>query len=1590
MKTKTGRFFNLLLTLILIIWILSATVVFRASAAPGIDTTAAPAPPEGERSEGRPSLLTVQSGHNDISPPLRALKPLLPAAHTYESPQHQATADPSFQTQSASSAMPSPLRSFEGISNVDGTQPPDPQGDVGTDHYVQWVNRSFAIWDKEGTLLYGPANGNTLWTEFGGPCETTDDDNPTTLYDHLADRWLMSQVAHPNFPLGPFYQCIAISQTGDPTGAWYRYEFPIPVSKGNHHPTFGLWPDGYYMSCDQSNNGSLTWGGPGVAAFERDKMLQGKVAQMVYVDVGAVNPNFGGMLPADLDGPTLPLDGSPNYFVATDSGHPGDTLRLWEFHADWTNPADSTFGLAGHMPNSLLPTTDVDSDMCQSSADCIPQPRTTQKLDAVSDRLMARLQYRNFGPYETLVTNRTVDADNTDHAGIHWMELRRQAGPWSVHQEGIYAPDPRHRWVGSIAMDQVGNTALGYSLSSAVDYPSIRYTGRLAYDPPGTMGQGESTLIDGTGSQTNSNHWGTHSSLAVDPADDCTFWYTQKYYQTSGSNWRTRVGAFRFPNCTVEPQGTLTGVIYESGGTPATQPIAGASVWVDLGPGQTLRTITGADGRYRILLPTGTQTVNSMAHGYQPGSSRTAQITAGTTTTLDIPLAPASAYVIEGSVTDADVGWPLYAHITVQGDPVNPPAPYNSFWNDPVTGYYSATLAEGIRYTFDVKTWLPGYLLDSRDVGPLAGAQVEEWTLHANPAGCTAPSYSLSHIYSEDFEASGGGYTHSGPNDEWEWGTPIGWPNGCASGNRCWGTNLGGNYANNADQSLYSPVIDLSGLTDTVVTARWWQAWDIESPPWDEASVDVSINGDLWSRIWSSATTDTSSDWTEMSYDISDAAGGSVQFRWRVVSESTITYEGMYVDDVTITAGCVPSAGGLVVGNAYDDNTQAPLVGANVTSDEGSTTTAPSPSGDLGIDDGFYTLFSPPGAHTFAATTSEGYGTDTVQATVIQSATVRQDFYLPAGRLSHTPDSLAVTLEMGGTTAVPLTLTNVGGLPLTFQLGEEETGFQIEPPPIVVTGRGEWLYRSEKSAFVPQDFMADDNGTSRPAYPVAYRWESDAPSEANILIYADDDYHVPPNTYLDGALQALGLSYTAHYDDDWSGFETDLTSGGPWDLVLVGNEGWRPPESVLNALNRYVTQGGKLVYHGWTVSQTSNHPLWTTLGLTWIGDDTNPPDPIYWWVRGHPFFTAPESVPDFTEPTSKFYYVYGQRVEPLPGFQALAGYTTPGPDPDAAALILGNNNRTVFKGFLDGQNDADIDGDNRPDGIELWINLISGLLSSASSVDWLSEEPTTSSLGVNDQQVVSIQFDAGAASVMQPGEYAARLTLNSDTPYDAINLPVTMTVPPPDTWGLLRGTVFGLGHCDADPTPLEDVTMVVTGTSGRIWEPTTGISGTYSLWLEQGTYPIAISAADHRSVIAAVDITAQTTKVQDFDLRSIEPCISVAPQSIAATLIPCTSKTRRLTVTNTGAGASLYSVSEPQPVGVPWLSIYPIAGTVEADSAEAINVTFTPPRSMVTGTYTATLEILTDDAGTPLFHVPVTLTVPPSQRRYLPLILRGT
>jgi hypothetical protein len=318
--------------------------------------------------------------------------------------------DPAIQTAVTTFAAPTAGINFDGVGNgaygyTVNSAPPDTNGAVGPNHYVQWVNTAFAVFNKSGGLVYGPFNGNTLWSGFGGGCQANNDGDPIVQYDKIADRWIFMQfsVTAPY----PYTVCMAVSTTPDPTGSYYRYEFSGFGTQFPDYPKLAVWPDGYYVTYNLFNNGT-TFTGPRFCSYDRSKMLTGAVATQQCFTLSS---QFGGDLPSDFDGKTLPPAGSPDYILEFGT----NALSLWKFHVDWTTPANTTLTGPTSIPVAAF------SAACNGGT-CIPQGGTTQQLDSLADRVMYRLAYRNFGDHEALVVNHSVTAGSS--VGVRWYEIR--------------------------------------------------------------------------------------------------------------------------------------------------------------------------------------------------------------------------------------------------------------------------------------------------------------------------------------------------------------------------------------------------------------------------------------------------------------------------------------------------------------------------------------------------------------------------------------------------------------------------------------------------------------------------------------------------------------------------------------------------------------------------------------------------------------------------------------------------------------------------------------------------------------------------------------------------------------------------------------------------------------------------------------------------------------------------------------------------------------------------------------------------------------------------------------------------------------
>jgi hypothetical protein len=504
----------------------------------------------------------------DISPSLRTLpaEPEREQEHEderdrptgLEGPLGPQTPDAAVQGKRGQGEIPSPSGMFDAFTGT--ARPPDPVGDIGPNHYVAMANSRYAVYDRAGTLLAGPFNNNTLWAGFGGACQAQNAGDPIVLHDQFADRWILTQFTSAAEPgTGLFYNCVAVSQTADPTGQYFRWAFPTGTNFPDY-PKYGVWSDAVFISTREFG---AVFAGVGAYAVNRAHLVAGNpTAQMIsfLVPPGSTPYNVGdGLLPADVDGAAMPPAGSDGYWLGTMDqggpyGAPQDAINFWRYHVDFATPPNSTFTLT-----NVIPVAAFDSiyPCAPTTRNCIPQPTVAQNqwIDILSyrQRPLHRAAYRNFGTHEVIVTNQSVEAAPS-MAGIRWYEIRNPAGTPTLFQQGTYAPgvtDGIHRWMASIAMDRGGNIAMGYSASNGTTtFPSVWYTGRLATDPAGQMPQGEGVWMNGTGPQTStSGRWGDYTSINVDPVDDCTFWYINEYFVAgaAGNPWTLRVGSFRFP-----------------------------------------------------------------------------------------------------------------------------------------------------------------------------------------------------------------------------------------------------------------------------------------------------------------------------------------------------------------------------------------------------------------------------------------------------------------------------------------------------------------------------------------------------------------------------------------------------------------------------------------------------------------------------------------------------------------------------------------------------------------------------------------------------------------------------------------------------------------------------------------------------------------------------------------------------------------------------------------------------------------------------------------------------------------------------------
>lgn len=867
--------------------------------------------------------------------------------------------------------MPAPSLSFDGIANFDNVTifnllilPPDMNGDVGPDHYVQAVNSLIRIYDKSGKPLLPPFRISTLFAPLGTVCSTRNDGLPVVLYDQLADRWLISQVCSA-FP--PFRQMVAISKSGDPTGEYFAYEFVMPNVKINDFPKFGVWTDAYYMTTDEYLGSDYT--GSGAFAFDREKMIAGDpTAGYVYFGLNMTTPiRRRGFLPSDLDGLRPPPPGTPGIFAsytATEYGDPADTIRLFEFDADFDDGFASTFTERNESPIAVAP---FDPTSPEGRPD-IAQPPPGEFLDSQSDRLNHRLAYRNFGSHESLVVNQTVRTSpigSIYRAGVRVYELRNSAGGFQPFVDATIGDASVSRWIASAAQDHEGNLAVQYNLANEDKKPSILYTGRLADDPQGAF-RTEATLIDGTGVQKAFGwRWGEYSGLSADPADDCTFWLTNAYYsqeseQWSDLGWLTRIGRFKFAECAAAPTGRLRGSIRNS---VLNTPIANARFAVTPSTIQSaypyLR-FAGADGLTPAMIaPPGQYRVTASAPGFRDSSSDVT-LPQGTGEPLTVALglepipvfdqpdiefgaescsidqAPEPGESVTINLRLSNTGAAPAPDLTatlIDGGGITNTGPPQNYGTIPVGG--AATRPFSFRVAADVKC---GTLVELRFRLQSPGRPIEELMLPIR-AGRRKVAFS------ENFDSV------AAP------ALPAGWTTTSSENHQLWRTST--NRTQSGPNSMFSPAPLQRGVNELISPAfqidsssaeirfrNWYELettflrnrlYDgsvfeikIGDADWQDivaaggqfiaggydGAIDACCQNPLAGRLgWSgrSGIFQASQFIDTIAKLPAAAAGQSVRLRWRIGTDIGTFREGQYIDDIVVTDGysceCSSAAG---------------------------------------------------------------------------------------------------------------------------------------------------------------------------------------------------------------------------------------------------------------------------------------------------------------------------------------------------------------------------------------------------------------------------------------------------------------------------------------------------------------------------------------------------------------------------------------------------------------------------------------------------------------------------------------------------------
>jgi hypothetical protein len=854
---------------------------------------------------------------------------------------------------------PAPISSFDAISSTTsacGCLPPDTNGDVSDQHYIQWVNSAYQIFDKltgaPNPATASPKQGNTLFTGFGGKCETTNAGDPIALWDSRAQRWVLSQFV----TVAPFAQCVAVSTTSDPLGTYNRYEFNFPIF--GDYPKMGVWTDetgtqDAYLLTTHDFNSASAFQGASFVALDRDKMLAGQPATMLRYD----GHDAYGVQPINLSGSlAAPANACPSY-VHFD--YATSDYVFWDLCIDWTTPANSTI-------------TPVDQPIRIAGKpfvpffDSVPQQGTANALASFGSNLMYRATGRAFpasAPTRlSLVVNHTVQGAS-QQAGIRWVhfDLTDHGTPATtptaldkrIVDQGVYAPDSKNRWMGGIAIDKSGNIGVGYSHSSSTSRPQIMINGRALSDQESTLRDEQNcTAGVANGSQTSSSgRWGDYASMSVDPVDQCTFYFTSEYYATQTSSaWRTRVCSFKFDNCggqdyalvsespkrvemcmatnTTAPSYTLRAGVLNGFSGPVSLTANGvpAGVTAAFGsnplaaPGSTTVTLNGtatlAAGDYEFSVEGNGGARTRTLGGLTLGLSQTAP---------DAPHLTAPANAATGIKVRPTLRWGDLPTITDRifqdsfDGAVTPPAagsPANTYLVEvSTTPDFSSLVASA---TVKGTTWVTDVSLDNETqyywrVTPTNycgnGATSEIFSFTTGVPGQCPTGTTSTQLFFDDMQGGVNGWTTNGTGAT-AW-AQITAPAATGLTGKAWGIP---NNATTSDRGLISPAVSIpSGVAATILSFDTFHKFEDNGPGscWDNGTMEIK-NGDSafnyldGSRLFTDpydgivaageanagalgwCHAPTSTP-THSIIDLDGFEGQSVQLRWRAVSDSNTT-----------------------------------------------------------------------------------------------------------------------------------------------------------------------------------------------------------------------------------------------------------------------------------------------------------------------------------------------------------------------------------------------------------------------------------------------------------------------------------------------------------------------------------------------------------------------------------------------------------------------------------------------------------------------------------------------------------------------------